>query len=176
MDRQVFRQAICIILCFSLFGCSSAYNLNLYSSPSGAIVQVGNNVRGRTPCNIEIPRNSKYIEDNHIDVTYTLEGGREIVKSYDLRNYEPPSDLALFGFGIFAVPGALLFGLSRSQETDQYTFSNKDDGTDWAGIGVGIGLMGLGALTYFVLGGDFGAKHDYDIYEVFDETNNTQIN
>ena len=177
MRKGLFRKAICIILVFSLSGCSSDYVLNLHSKPPGAKVQIGPKVTGRTPCKLEIPQKSDLIKNHHIDVTYTMENGREIVKSYDLRNYKPPKGLAVIGGGIFAVPGALLFGFSWSDDTDQYTFSHGDEEDPyWPGIGVGLGLMILGALTYYVLGGDSKAKYEYDIHEIFEDMNDSPVN
>ena len=177
MRKGFFRQAVCVILIFSISGCSSDYVLNLRSRPSGAKVQIGPKVTGRTPCKIEIPKKSDLIKDHHIDVKYTLEDGTEVVKSYDLRKYEHPETAALIGSGIFIVPGALLFGLSWSEDTDQYTYSHEDkEDPYWPGIGIGLGLMGLGALTYYVLGGDSKAQPEYDIDETFEDVNNTLIN
>ena len=133
-------------------------------------MQVGSKTKGRTPCRLKIPKKSDQIKNQHIEVTYTLEDGKEIIKSYDLRKYKPPEGLALFGGGIFAFPGALLFGFSWSEDTDQYTFSHEDNDPYWPGIGIGLGLMGLGTLTYYALGGDFKAQSEYDINETFEDT------
>jgi hypothetical protein len=175
MRRRLFRQAICIILVFSLTGCSSDYVLNLYSKPAGAKVQIGPDVSGRTPCKIEIPKNSNLIKDHHIAVTYMLNDGTKVVKSYDLRDYEPPGSLAVIGGSIFAVPGALLLWFSLPENTNDDSFSDEDNAPYWPGIGIGLGLVGMGALTYYVLGGDSSAKYEYDIHETLEDANNVLI-
>ena len=177
MFRKCFRQAICIILVFSLSGCTNNYVLNLYSKPSGALVKVGEKAEGRTPCTIEIPQKSKLIKDHRIEVTYTLEDGREIVKSYDLRKYKPPETLALIGGGIFMTPGALLLWLSLPEKTtneEDSIFNESEHYNDpyWPGIGIGLGLLAVGGLTYYALNGFSKAEFEYDIHEKFQDVNN----
>lgn len=171
MYRRLFRKALCVVLVFSLFGCSNNYVLNLYSKPSGVRVNVGPKVEGRTPCKIEIPKKSDLIKDHFIDVTYTLEDGTEIVKSYDMRNYEPPGEIPMFGGAIFAAPGALLTWFSLPEDTNEDSFSDEDNDPYWPGVGIGIGLMCVGVLTYYVLGGKPNPEFEYDINETFDNVN-----
>lgn len=171
MYRRLFRKAVCVILVFLLSGCSNNYVLNLYSKPSGVRVRVGPEVEGRTPCKIEIPKKSDLVQDHHINVIYTLEDGTEIIKSYDLRNYEPPGGIPVLGGAIFALPGALLTWFSLPEDTNEDSFSDKDDDPYWPGVGIGIGLMCAGALTYYVLGGKPDAEFEYDINETFKDVN-----
>jgi len=171
MRRRHFKQVVCIILIFCLFGCSNYYVLNLYSKPSGVRVQVGPNVEGRTPCKIQIPKKSDLIKDHHIEVTYTLEDGTEVVKSYDLRNYEPPEKIAQVGAAVFAAPGALLVWFSLPENTNEDSFSDRNDDPYWPGLGIGLGLVGVAVLTYFALGGKPNAESEYDINETFEGAN-----
>ncbi len=176
MRKGLFRKVICISLVFSLSGCGSDYVLNLYSKPPGAKVQIGSKITGRTPCKLEIPGKSDLIKHHHIDVTYTLEDGREVVKSYDLRKYKPPETLALVGGGIFAAPGALLLWLSLPDKTtnNEASFFDESDEYDdpyWPGIGVGLGLVAIGGLIFYALGGDSSAESEYNIHETFENIN-----
>ncbi|MBN1974544.1 MAG: PEGA domain-containing protein [Sedimentisphaerales bacterium] len=178
MNRKIFRQAMCIILAFMMFGCRSAYNLTLHSQPSGAIVQVGPDDTGRTPCNIQIPKDSDLIKNHNIDIKYILEDGREVVKSYDLRKYEPPGELASYGAAIVGGPGLLLLYLAGSHDDDEYSSFDKEDSNsdDMKVILVGLGLIALGGLTYIVLGGDTNAQFEYEIYENFADVNEISTN
>jgi hypothetical protein len=175
--RQRFKQIICLILVFSLAGCKSAYNLNLYTQPSGATVQVGSKVRGETPCKIKIPKDSALIKDNHIDISYFLPEGRRMTKTYDLRDYEPPDELPYYIAGLFIVPGLLLLFLTHTSEDDRYSsFDKEDSNEDDREIGfIGLGLVGLGVLVFQVLGGDTKGIEGYDILETFDDANDVTI-
>jgi len=128
--RKRFKQTICLILVFLLSGCRSAYELNLYTQPSGASVQVGSKFHGQTPCEIKIPKDSVLIRDHFIDITYTLDDGRRMTKTYDLRNYEPPDKLGGYIAGIIMTPGFLLWSLTETSEDDRYSSFDKEDDTE----------------------------------------------
>ena len=172
MRRKIFRKFICIILSLCLFGCGRAYNLNLYTKPSGATVQIGSEAKGITPCNVKIPRDSDLIKDKHIDVTYKFDDGRELSKSYDLRKYEPPDEIANCLAAAIALPGVVLIGLTETDEDDQYTSFDKEDSdeTDREIQLIALGLIGVGVLIYYVFGNDPDID-GYDIYEIFDDGN-----
>ena len=177
MHREIFRQVLCIILSFLMFGCSGTYNLNLHSEPSGVAVQVGPDVQGRTPCNIEIPKDSDSIKHHRIDVKYTLENGREIIKTYDLRKYEPPNQIATIIGASIAAPGVLGFALTETNEDDNYTSFDKEDSnrTELRIRLFSLGLVGVGALICYTFGGSFNSD-GYDIYETFEDANEVSIN
>ena len=176
--RKILRQTLCIVLVFVLIGCRSAYRLNLYSQPSGANVLVGSNFQGQTPCKIKIPRDGALIRDHSIDVTYTLDDGREITKTYDLRKYEPPNELPGYIALIIATPGILLFSLTETDEDDRYSPFDKEDntGNDREIRLIALGLIGLGALVYYVFCGDSKGLEGYDIYETFNDVNDVATN
>ena len=178
MYRKIFRQSLCIILVFIQIGCRSIYQLNLYSRPSGATVQLGSKVRGETPCKIKIPADSVLIKDNHIEITYSFDDGRRFTRNYDLRKYEPPNKIATAIGGAIAVPGLILLLLTETDEDDQYTSFDKEDSdeTDRNIQFTALGLIGLGVLVCYAFGGDFTGIEGCDILETFDDVNDLSIN
>ncbi len=176
---KVYKKAVSIFLIFSLTGCGNNYVLNLYSKPSGARVQIGPDIEGRTPCNVEIPKNSSLIKHHRIEIKYTLEDGREFTKTYDLRKYEPSSGLAEGGAAVFAGPGVFLLWIASSDEHEECrSFDEEvDEHSQRLLVGLaGLGLIGFGYLTYLALGGESSAKYEYDIYETFEEANDISVN
>lgn len=173
MSTKRFRHCICLLLAVTQLGCRSAYELNLSSKPSGATVAIGGQVYGITPYKLEIPKDSEVIEDNCIDVVYTLPDGRTITRTYDLRDYKQPNPVLDLAAGILVLPGLLLFMLSSSdkddEEDDQHYASPLDDDEEddkagrKAGL-IGLALMGLGALVYCVFG---GCKESNDVMVIF---------
>ena len=170
---NILRQTLCLVLVFLLAGCRGAYQLNLYSQPSGATILVGSNFQGQTPCKIKIPRDSVLIRDHFIDITYTLDDGRKMTKTYDLRNYEPPDELPAYIGTTIMLPGLLLWSLTETDEDDQYSpFDKEDDREDDREVRlIAFGFIGLGALVYYVLYGQARGLEGYDIYESFNDVN-----
>lgn len=185
MNGKQFRKAMCVILALMMFGCRSAYDLTLYSKPSGVIVELGPDIQGRTPCNLKIPRKSEIIQDHHINVKYILQDGREIVKSYDLRNYEPPkTDIGGFIGGCIIFPGVLLLKLVSSDKKDdeeenrfykpydeEEEKEKEKERKEKNKVGlIGLGLIVLGVLTFNIFGKhDDKRQYKYDIHETFEE-------
>jgi hypothetical protein len=168
MKNKIIKRLLCIILALLQFGCSSTYRLNIHTQPSGAIVEAGSKVYGTTPCVVEIPKNSSLIKDkHHIDITYLFPDGQSLNKNYDLRLYEPPSKFPGFIRGIFIVPGVLLLSLTQTNEDDQYTSFDKEDDnrTDLQWQLIGVGLVGIGVLAYYILGGSEKGSEGFDILE-----------
>jgi hypothetical protein len=176
--RMILRQIFCLALVFVLIGCRGAYRLNLYSQPSGANVLVGSKFHGQTPCKIKVPRNSVFIKDHFIDITFTLDDGRRMTKTYDLRQYEPPNNLPGYIAGIIATPGIVLLLLTGTNEDDQYSpFDKEDDTEDDREIRlIALGFIGLGALVYYVFYSDAKGIEGHDIYEKFDVVNDITAN
>ncbi|MBN2589829.1 MAG: hypothetical protein JXA96_08195 [Sedimentisphaerales bacterium] len=188
MKGKIFRQVMCVILALMMFGCKSAYDLTLYSTPSGVAVEVGQDIQGRTPCNLEIPRKSKLIQDHHINVKYILDDGREFLKSYDLRNYEPPGvDIGGFIGGCIAFPGMLLISLVSSDDDDddkdRYTYKSYEEKKEekkaekeknkacW----IGAGFILTGGIINGIFGNhNKGKQYKYDIHETFDGVDASQ--
>ena len=176
--KMRLKQAVCLILVFMQVGCKGVYHLKLYTQPSGATVQAGTKVHGETPCVLKIPKDSVLIQDHFIDITYTLPDGRQLIRTYDLRNYEPPSELPAFVGGMIILPGLLLWSLTETDEDDPYSpFDKEDNKEDDREIRlVALGLIGLGALVYYVLGGEARGAEGYDILETFEDVNEASIN
>ena len=174
MHWEIFRKIICVVLCLSLFGCSSNYGLKLYTRPSGALVKIDSTIYGETPCKLKIPHDSEHIKDHHINVTYTLDDGRSMARKYDLRDYQPPNGFARTMGGIIAAPGFLLIAMTQTSEDDQYSPFDKEDDNheDINVILVGLGFIGAGVLVYYAFGGGDG-EEEYEIYEVFEDSNMT---
>ncbi len=169
MYKKVIKPFICIILALMQVGCSSSYRLNLRTRPSGATVKIGEKTYGTTPCDIKIPRNSPAIKHHSIDVTYTLPSGNKLFQTYNLRKYESVRELPTIVAGIFALPGLLLISMTQTSEDDHYTSIDKDDSSkdDLNIILLGLGLIGVGALSYYILGGSIKGDEGYDILETF---------
>jgi hypothetical protein len=176
--RMILKQTLCLVLVFVLIGCKNAYRLNMYSQPSGATVLVGSKFHGETPCKIKIPRDSVLIRDHFVDITFTLDDGRSMTKTYDLRNYEPPNDLPGYIAAIIITPGLLLWSLTETDEDDQYSsFDKEDDTEDDREIRlIALGFIGLGALVYFVFYSNAEGLEGYDIYETYNDVNDLATN
>lgn len=202
MNWKIFRQVLCVILALMTFGCRSIYEMNLYSKPSGVTVQIGTDIRGRTPCKLEIPKGNKLIRDHYIDITYILDDGREITRTYDIRNYQPSKvnkfdnvlePIRFTIAGIFYVPAIILF-VSDIDMPDGYdgkdSYVYKPLTSDYSRkkevqkeesnilLLIGAGLIITGNFVYHILGGK--SKTDkvagYDIFETFDGVDSVPIN
>jgi hypothetical protein len=169
MYRRIVKPFICVILALMQVGCSSSYRLNLRTRPSGATVQIGEKVYGTTPCDIKLPKNSPVIKHHSVDVTYTLPSGNKLFQTYNLRKYKPANELPGLICSVFAVPGLLLIAMTQSSEDDQYASIDKDDSVshDLQIILIGVGLIGIGGLAYYILGGSIKGDEGYDILESF---------
>jgi len=191
MNGKIFRKTMCVILSLMMFGCNSAYNLTLYSQPSGIAVEVSPEIQGRTPCNLSIPYDSDLIKHHNLDVKYILDDGREIVRSYDMRMYEPPGpDIGGFIGGCIAFPGMLLLSILGSDKDDDCDCDDKpffykvdkeeekrkekaEKEDRKAGL-VGLGLVVTGALISGVFGNhNSKRKYNYDIHETFEYVNDS---
>ena len=187
MKGNLFRKAVCVILALTMFGCKSAYDLTLYSQPSGVAVEVGPDIQGCTPCNLQIPRDSEIIQDHCINVRYILDDGREFLKSYDLRNYEPPNpDVGSFIGGCIAAPGLLLLALLGSDDKDDNNVKlckvreeeekKERKEKNKAGL-IGLGFIASGAIIMGIFGNHDGKRQDkYDIRETFEDVNDLANN
>lgn len=184
-NRYNLKQSLCIILVFSLLGCKSSYRFKLHTQPSGALVRVGSIIEGETPCEIEIPANSVLIRDNYIDITYSLPDGRELTKTYDLSKYETPNILASTVGAIIAVPGMLLMMLTRTDKDDENSSSFKhndeeedddEDEEEEKFFLIGLGIVFVGGLVSYVLGGNSAPLEGYDIFETFEDIPLTSTN
>jgi hypothetical protein len=169
MYKKIIKPCICVILAVLQVGCSSSYRLNLRTRPAGATVKIDGETWGTTPCDIDIPQDSLFINNEHIDITYQFPDGQTFTKNYDLRHYKPPNEFPAMVAAAFALPGALLVCLSVSDEDDPYiSFDDEDDhrtNIQWKGAGIGLGLVGIGILAYYLLGGNERASDGYDIVE-----------
>jgi hypothetical protein len=138
---------------------------------------MGSKFQGQTPCKIKIPRDSVLIRDHFIDITFTLDDGRRITKTYDLRDYEPPNELPTLVGGMIMLPGLLLYLLTETDEDDQYSPFDKedDDEQDREVQLVALGLVGLGALICYIFNSDSKGLEGYDIYESFNDVNDVGV-
>jgi len=141
-------------------------------------VQVGSKFHGQTPCEIKIPKDSVLIRDHFIDITYTLDDGRRMTKTYDLRNYEPPDKLGGYIAGIIMTPGFLLWSLTETSEDDRYSSFDKEDDTedDREVRLIALGFIALGALVLYVFYDDVKGLEGYDVLETFDDVNDVTVN
>jgi hypothetical protein len=172
------KKALCLILIFLQAGCGSNYQLNLHTRPSGATVKVGSNFFGETPCKIKIPKDSVLIRDHYLDITYSFPDGRQMTKTYDLRNYKPPNELPAWIAATFIIPGLLVFSLTETDEDDKFSPFDEDDDTAYERNVklIALGSIGLGALVFYVFYGDTQGLTGYDIHEKFDDANDVPSN
>jgi hypothetical protein len=168
MYRKKFKQILCLTLIFLQPGCSSVYKLNLYTMPSGAIVQTGSKVWGETPCTLELPQDSDLIAGHRIDVTYLLPDGHSATKTYDLSKYRPANQFVADIAATIALPGAAIFLIAESDG------ENDDSGQDNAKL-VGLGLIGLGVLVLYAFGGVSSYPDGLDIVEKFSDVNDVPV-
>ena len=168
------RGVLCLVLIFTT-GCRSVYRFRCTSAPAPAGVLVGDEFVGETPCRIEVPRNSEWIEDGWVTLTFCLPDGREKVRLIDLGQCKASSPLAEIVSLPFAVVGLGLLWLAthddeeEEDESDSLFPEDEDDDDNDTGLFLaGLAVAGLGLGVYVLLGGDFEYLHS--VHVDFDES------
>lgn len=168
------KRVLCVVLMLMQAGCQSVYRVRCTSNPSPAGVLVGGEFVGETACTVSIPKDSEWIRDGRVELTFCLPDGREKVRTVDLRDREPSNPLAETAMLPLVLAGLGLVWLGHDEEEDDDTSLSDDDdegGTELVLLGAGAIVAG-GAL-YWLFGGDpdaLGADH---IHVHFDEPTET---
>ena len=129
---------------------------------------------GETPCTIAIPRNSEMIRDHKVELTFCLPDGREKVHAVDLHGLKPSNPLAEIVSAPFMLTGlglVLLFGGSDEDEDEDapsYGNHEKHDNHDHGKTLLGLGVVGVGAGVYWLLGGDGDSLAGHEVHVDFD--------
>ncbi|MHC4520636.1 MAG: hypothetical protein ACYTAS_18755 [Planctomycetota bacterium] len=161
------RGLLCLILAFTL-GCRSVYRLRCTSNPTPAGVLVNEECLGETACTIEIPRDSEWIQDGQIELTFCLPDGERKACTVDLREHKPSNPLAETAASPFLLCGVGMLAISDDEEDNDGSLDGSDDDDEKLGW-LGLGAMGLGAGLYVLLGGDFESLSPCHVHVDFTE-------
>ncbi|MGE5294585.1 MAG: hypothetical protein ACM3VT_07140, partial [Solirubrobacterales bacterium] len=77
MSRIAAKRMMCLFLILSQLGCRSVYRFRCTSNPSEAGVVIAEEMVGETPCDVEVPKDSEWIQDGKIEFRFCLPDGRE---------------------------------------------------------------------------------------------------
>jgi hypothetical protein len=116
------KRMICLFLILSQLGCRSVYRFRCTSNPSEAGVVIAEEMVGETPCEVEIAKDSEWIEDGRVTFVFCLPDGWEKATVVDLTGFEPSNPLAevvaapffLVGFGAFLLASASTISVAAS--------------------------------------------------------------
>ena len=180
MYKVLVRRTMCLLLIVTQLGCQSVYRFRCTSNPTEAGVVIAEQMVGETPCDVKIPKDSEWIQDGKIEFVFCLPDGREKSKVVDLHDLEPSSPLAEIVAApfFFAGVGLLLIGTDRSRDDEDPSpphlwaehKRHKDDDSGFVTGLAGIGIAGIGAGLYSLLGGDSDALDAYEVHMDFDAT------
>lgn len=173
-DKTMLKQVVCLCLVLSQMGCRSVYRFHCTSYPSEAGVLVADEMMGETPCDVEIPRDSEMIEDGKIAFRFCLPDGGEKTKIVDLYDFEPSNPLAEFVAAPFFLVGGGTFLLAINdddkEEDSSWNHGDDEDAGDRLVAGLaGLGVAGIGAGLYCLLGGKFEAMKVHEVHISFNE-------
>jgi hypothetical protein len=170
-------RVVCVILVVMQLGCRSVYRLHCTSSPSPAGVLAGEQMLGETECTIDIPKDSEWIQDGRIELTFCLPDGPEKTHVVDLHGMRPSNPLAeivaaplvVAGFGLVFLCG----GDDEDDDEHEHFFTKshrkKKDDNDPGMQLLGVGVAGVGMGLYHLLGGDTDSLTPYDVHVDFNE-------
>lgn len=177
MSARAYRRIVCLLLILSQLGCRSVYRFRCTSYPPEAGVVIAEEMVGETPCDVEIPRDSEWIQDGRIEFTFCLPDGREKKKVVDLHRFQSSHPLAetvampfwIVGGGLIVWAGATL----DDDDDSDYDDDRDDDEDDALVTGLaGVGVLGIGAAVYGLLGGKSESLRTHKVLVYFDEPEN----
>ncbi len=182
MRDTIARSVICVMLVLSQVGCRSVYRFRCTCNRPVAGVVICEEMVGETPCSVEIPRDSDWIQDDRIEFTFCLPDGREKKEIVDLHGLKPSNPAAEIVAAPFLLTGAIMLLLATDEDDDEedsgfasHEHEEKDDDGDklltgLAGVGMAVTGMGL----YHLLGGDSDSLAPREVHADFDEPANRQ--
>lgn len=174
MHGATFRGVVCVVLILSQVGCRSVYRFQCTSCPPEAGVVIGEEMVGETPCQVEVPRDSEWIQDGRIEFTFCLPDGRERKKVVDLHRFKSSHPLAeTVATPFWVVGGGLIIWAAATLDDDDdsdYDEERDDDDDDAIVTGLaGFGVLGIGAAVYGLLGGKSEGLRTHKVLVYFDE-------
>lgn len=174
MYAAALRGIVGVVLVLPGLGCQSVYRFRCTSKPSGAGVLIGQEMMGETPCNIKIPKKSGLIQDGKIEFTFCPPDGREKKRIVDLHDLKPTNPAALVAATPFLVAGVGLLALTFSdRDKDDSAVAEESQSKNVGGKAItalaGLGVMGIGAGVYALLGGHTSSLSDYPVRVDFTE-------
>jgi len=158
-----FRSILCGTLMLAPMGCRSVYRLQCTSEPAPAGVLVGQQFLGETECTVEIPKDSEWIEDGRVELTFALPNGTERKHIVDLRGRTPSNPVAEAVSLPFMLGGVGL--LWAGHEDDDGDDSRDDDDAKLTLLGAGA--LGVGIGFYLLLGGDLDSAEPLPVHVDF---------
>jgi hypothetical protein len=158
---------VCLVLALTT-GCQSVYRLRCTSDPTPAGVLYDEQFLGETPCTIEIPKNSEWIQDDQIRLTFCLPDGERKGYTVDLCGLKPSSPLAEIVAAPFLLCGGVMLWAGADEEADDDSFEEEEDDDDHGLFWLGLAVGAVGVGIYALLGGDFDSG-PRRVHAVFDE-------
>jgi hypothetical protein len=174
MCRETWT-VLCVMAALTQAGCRSVYRLQCTAWPPVAGVLCGEQVMGETPCTITIPRKSKLIHDDKVEMTFCLPDGRQRVHVVDLHGLKPSNPLAEIAGAPFLLAGAGLLLLAGNPDEDEEDEEESPFVTDHkkgkSGHRrtrlLGLGVMLAGGGLYHLFGGDADSLSGYEVHVDF---------
>lgn len=174
------RRMTCLLLILSQLGCRSVYRFRCTSDLCEAGVVIAEEMVGETPCDVEIPKDSEWIQDGKVEFRFCLPDGLEKTKIVDLSGFTPSNPLAevvaapffLVGFGAFLVAS------DDDEEDDEDSAGDRDEDEDKdndlaTGL-AGLGVAGIGVGLYHLCGGKSEGMEVHEVHVDFNEPVNQQ--
>jgi hypothetical protein len=170
------RRAVCVVLILLQMGCRSVYRFHCTSYPTGTAVTVAEEQVGMTSCDVEVPKDSAWIQDGKVAFTFYLpdekvtpERSRQKTRVVDLSGLRPSNPVAEFVSSPFFLTGVgLLFLAGESLKDEDANAKDKEKGLTW-GI-FGIAVLAVGAGVYALSGGDSKSMSHTEVRVNFDES------
>jgi hypothetical protein len=172
------RRAICVGLILMQLGCRSVYRFHCTSNPTPVGVTIAEEMVGMTACDVQVPKDSPWIQDGKIEFTFHLPDeqvtpGRSRQKKYvvDLAGLKPSNPVAevvssplfLAGVGLLSVAGEAL--KDKKHDSEEKKNVAKD-----LGVGaVGVVVLATGSGVHQLLGGDARSLSACEVRADFDE-------
>ena len=172
----MLRRVAIVLLILTQLGCRSVYRFRCTSNPSEAGVVIAEEMVGETPCEVEVPKDSDWIQDNKIEFTFCLPDGREKRAVVDLHGFQPSNPLAeSVAAPFFLVGGGMLASFLADDEDDENDEDSawdcdedEDKGDDFVAGAAGLGIAGIGAGFYYLFGGKSESLEAHEVHVDFD--------
>jgi hypothetical protein len=128
---------------------------------------------GETPCDVEVPKDSDWIQDDQIEFTFCLPDGREEKMVVELHGRRPSNPLAEFVAAPFFLAGGGLFVAAIAEDEDDEDSAwdrdeDKGKGNRFVVGAAGLGIAVIGAGLYGLFGGKSEGLKVHEVHMDFD--------
>ncbi len=159
-------------------GCRSVYRFHCISYPTGAGVTIAEEMVGVTECDVEVPKDSPWIQDGKVEFTFHLPEEqatpgqvREKKRVVDLAGLKPSNPLAdIISLPLIVAGVGLIWVAGETLKDDEDDPEKDRDVGEGLGIGLlGVGLVAAGIGAHWLCGGDSDSLTPRKVRADFDE-------